>query len=471
MPGTNEFRAFMTKSKTSLSANDTEELYNEISKRERTENRFPLEVFNEKVKPYISVLNQKYDIPSSFIGLSMLCSYSTAIGTSYCVSTDGDRKTYLPVWACLVGISSSGKSVCIDEIFSWLNEKQDQYNDQFETETESLTPTEIQTTDMPTVVFRDSHIPTLIRWVLPDNPKGVLKHADELIEWINGMNQLSKKEGTDEQFWLSSWDGRSYSTIRSGKQKTSIPRVFVNITGGIQYAKIHKMFENDRDATGFIFRVLFAVPDEDKIADIDPRFKMPEELRAIHKETLKRLYSSLPVKEHKEKPRMCQLSDKSIDLFIAWSDKHRERINGIEDVLEKDIAAGVLGKMKNYALRFAAILHLSDKALDDNSFFHEHETVDEITMVRALKLAEYFFNAALDVYNRAQTIMYAPIEVLLTASMIKMNMGAGRIAELRYSSEIERDPDKAKALSRCKQRVARDIKKWTRQYPKVFGIR
>src|SRR5690606_37187291 len=113
--------------------------------------------------------------------------------------------------------------------------------------------------------------------------KGLIKYSDELLEWINGMNQLTKKEGTDEQFWISSWNCTKYSDIRSGKQKFVIRRPFVNVIGGAQYSVLSRMLSKDRDTTGFIFRLLLALPEVDKIAEPDPSFEVPREMYERHK--------------------------------------------------------------------------------------------------------------------------------------------------------------------------------------------
>src|SRR5690606_25830975 len=127
-------------------------------------------------------------------------------------------------------------------------------------------------------IYRDAHIPTLVRYVLPDNPKGVSKHSDEIMEWLNGMNQLSKKEGTDEQIWLSTWNGRSYSGIRSGVDTSVLHRPCVNVVRGIQPTVTCRLYAEDRGSSGFIFRLLFAVPEKVKCATPSQLSHMPDSI-------------------------------------------------------------------------------------------------------------------------------------------------------------------------------------------------
>lgn len=443
-----------------------DEIRDEIYKRERSPNVFPLDVFNDQVKPFINSLNKHYDIPASFIGLSLLSSYSTGVGTSYAVTTNGKDLIYLPIWAALVGISSAGKTIALNKLFGPLENIQNEYDQHWDDKTKGLSDVQVNFCKLDTVIYRDAHIPTLVKSVLPDNPKGLIKYSDELLEWINGMNQLTKKEGTDEQFWISSWNCTKYSGIRSGKQKFVIRRPFVNVIGGAQYSVLAKLFAKDRDTTGFIFRLLFALPDVDKIAEPDPSYEVPAEWAEKHRVTIERLYKNLPVDSFDDEPRRCLLTPDAVKLYQVWTKAKVKEINAMEDLDEKDIHSGILGKIKEYALRFSALLHLADKAMDPgfdgsafNSSFKQTEYVTSDTVQRALKLADYFFQSASHIYERVSTTMTAPAEVLIAATMLKLGRSFREIGEAYYNE----NSDKAKKA------MERKIKHWIREYPKVFN--
>jgi hypothetical protein len=448
-----------------LSTYSMDDIKEELMKRDNTKNVFPLDVFPEMLKPFINCLNKQYDIPRSFVGLSLLSAYSTAIGTAYTVTTNGKDLLHLPVWAALVGISSSGKTIALNHAFQPLTEIQNELDYAWEEKTAGLTLEQINRSKLDTVVYRDAHIPTLVRSILPDNPKGVVKMSDELLEWINGMNQLSKKEGTDEQFWISSWNCTNYSGIRSGKQKFVIHKPFVNVIGGAQYSVLPRMFGKDRDTTGFIFRLLFALPDADKIAEPDPTFDIPEEWSNRHKSVIYRLYKDLPVEYANEKPRRCRLSPDAVKVYMAWTKTKIRTINALTDLQDRDIHSGILGKIKEYCLRFAGILHLVDRALqpgyEENGFlnFKQEEVITSETMERSLRLAEYFYASASEIYYKVQTSMTAPAEVLIAATMMKMGKDTREMAALYYGF----DDDKYKL------KMWRQVKKWILEYPKVFN--
>lgn len=459
------FPQYMSNSKSNLSAMGIDDLQRELNIRERIPNIFPLDVFHPNIKPYIHALNDKYDIPRSYIGLTMLSCYSTAIGTSYAVTSNGIDLFHLPVWGALEGISSSGKSLAIDKVLAPLFEIQNKFDADWEHITQGISLEKIKDFRLNTVVYRDAHLPTLVRSVLPDNPKGVMKYADELLEWINGMNQLGNKEGIDEQFWISTWNCKSYSGIRAGKQKFMIPRPFVNVIGGIQPSLLPKLFAKDRDTTGFIFRLLFAKPEIVKIAEPDLFYKMPSEYSQLHENSIKAIYNNLIVTDPYQKPKLCILTVDAIRMYQEWTKKYIRSINSLNDISSKEIESGILGKIKEYVIRFSGILAITDLALDNNAivkspeFFNNEIMVPASVMERAIRIGEYFYESAKEITESAQKKMTAPPNVLLLASLIRSGKSYKQIAGLLYNDESERG----------KQRVYREIKKHSKDYPKVFG--
>lgn len=429
-----------------------------------TKNVFPLHVFNDKIKPFLSALNKGYDLPVSYIGTTLLSAYSTAIGTGFRINSGNEDFIYLPVWACLCGISSSGGTTAINKLYQPLFKIQADFDYDWKEKTKGLSREKLNQERMETVVYRDSHIPTLVRTILPDNPKGLCKHSDELLEWINGMNQLTKKEGTDEQFWISAWNCTPYSGIRSGKDKFVIERPFVNVIGKAQYPILTKLFAKDRDTTGFIFRMLFALPEEDRISQRESDFTMPTEWIDLYDRSITRLYKDIQIFDADD-GRHCILDPPANKLLDQWRREKTRIINQVDDTNEKSIKSGILGKVSEYAYRFAAILHLADKTFDQDYggdfhiAFKQQELISTATMARALALADYYYESANEVYDLVQKSLSAPPEVLATFFMMKRGKSNSEIGEVLYGSKNERNKTKAR----------RQIARWIKEYPRVFG--
>ncbi|MFD2163701.1 DUF3987 domain-containing protein [Paradesertivirga mongoliensis] len=468
-----------TNRSTEVSTATTSDLRHELEKRDSQNNVFPLEIFHPNIKPFLNELHTKYDIPRSYIGLSMLITYSTAIGTAYAVSRNGSDRMTLCCWGCFNGISSSGKSLAMDMCMAPLNELQNDLDAEWDAETKGITDDARMRKFIKMIIYRDAYIPTLIRSIMPFNPKGVLKDSDEILEWINGLNSLGKKESTDEQFWISAWDGRKYSAIRSGNQKTNIPRVFTNVVGGIQPDLLYKLFKNDRGSSGFIFRLLFSSPEVFKIAQPEPGYDIPYELKQMHANHVKRMWTDLPVEDGYEEPKVCIMTKEATSLIDTWQRNKANEINQIRDTREMNVHSGILGKMKAYAYRFAGILAVSDFAfeaykntanvfvnefgnLDRSNVFYPNELpITEKLMERAIMAAEYFFKSAVDIYEAVDNSITAPLEVMQMAALVK----AGRSIQFIADALL----DKRLTPKARKSAMNRKLKKAILDYPKVFG--
>lgn len=431
---------------------DTSELKAELEKR-AIDLVFPFEVFHPMAKDFMTYQHRYLDIPRSFVGSCMLAAYSSAIGTAYQVSS-GTGSSPLSLWVCMVGISSSGKSLAIEQSFKPLQEIQNE----FDREWEQFMGGSNSDEKMKTILFRDVVVATLARTVLPDNPKGVTKMADELLEFINGLNQYSQKEGTDEQFWLSGWGGFPYSGIRANRNKFSIPRVFTNVIGGIQPSIISKLFQKDRATTGFIFRMLFA-DSEPRIAEPDTLFRMPPELIEIHRKCIRNLYFKLPVTSAYDEPKNFILNHDANRLRDTWRKEKVQRINRMSDPLEKEVHGGILGKMYDYAIRFSALLKAADLSYE-NEPFHDSVTFDASLMERALKLADYYYQSAWKNFKAANKYVIAPIEVLRYAAYVRSGFTIQKMGDLEYPNVKNSDTRR--------KRASRELKKMVSTYPNVF---
>lgn len=454
----------------------TAELHREIEKR-KMENVFPFEVFHPSARNFMQLIHTHMDIPRSYIGLNMLSVYSSAIGTAYAVRRGG-RDMYMSMWSCMHGMTSSGKTVPFQICYKPLQEIQKDYDqtyleqerdremnrERMEVTAEGELQKQYREERLPDIIIRDAHIATLLRTILPDNPKGVTKEADEFLEWINGMNKQNGQEGIDEQVYLTGWNGGAYRGVRAGRQKFVIPRVFINVIGGVQPEITYKLFKNDRDVTGFIFRILFATA-EPRIALPDTTWTMPQDVEEGHRKCIHSMYKGLTVYDSFQEPRVVELNHEAAKMHHQWKRSRAIDINKMDDAMAKNIHAGILGKISEYALRFAGLLAVSDLAYEGLPFA-THIEIDTDYIERAIKLAEYFYQSAWDVYSNVNTSIIAPVEVLRYAGYVRANWTQQRIGDVEFPNLG--DSSKRGAEQRRKK-AGRTLKKMVNDYPKVFG--
>jgi hypothetical protein len=192
---------------------------------------------------------------------------------------------------------------------------------------------------------------------------------------------------------------------------------------------------------------------------------MPEEFYHVHDRLVKRLYKGLPIIEATDYSKKCLIEPAATKVYHEWVLAQVKEINSVEELVLRDIYGGIFGKIKEYALRFAAIIHLLDKANDkryDSDFYTNflmEEFVGVETMQKAIRLASYFYVSAKEVYEKVQRNMTAPFEVLLAANMLKRGLTKADICEAIYFSK-----EKTKQV-----KTARLLAQWIKEYPKVFG--
>jgi hypothetical protein len=182
-------------------------------------------------------------------------------------------------------------------------------------------------------------------------PSGMLLIADELAGLFLNMSRYSK--GQDNEFWLESWNGESYSVERQNRPPVLIKHLLVGMTGGFQPDKLSKALDGDRD--GMYARMLFCWPPapeyqplSDESAEIEPEI-VNALIRLI----------DLPAGEDGEfVPRhvnLASMARKEFDEFRAFVHNGKDGLEG----RERDWWA----KGASHVLRLAATLAFLDYAM------------------------------------------------------------------------------------------------------------
>ncbi|MEM7550870.1 MAG: DUF3987 domain-containing protein [Bacteroidota bacterium] len=449
-----------------LSTYSTDDIELELNKRKFDPLNFPLDVFHSKVRKYMTEIEREYNLAPSFIGGAFLSSYSSAIGTSYVAGFNQRDMVYLPMWLGLVGISSSGKSSAINFAYSPLKKIQKELAEQYDENIAQVAEENKRTLEVKEFIFRDTQVATLVKDTLRNNPKGVVKVMGELAEWINGLNLMGRGQGTDEEFWISSWNCDPYYKTLSGNKKYYVHRPFANVIGGIQWDILPLLFKGHRATSGFGYRIAFAIDNRDDIALYNPFYELPWELEKPHHTCINHLYYGLKVENHYQEPFRCTASKNAVQLFLNWRNEKHLELKLRPDRHEKNKFAGVLGKIIEYVMRFGALIHLSDKAYSPDygtlgKGFNHDECIHESEMKRALKLADYFFYSALHCYDTVEDQVNPNLLAMKVSFGIKAGNSHKVIAKTLWGEKYNNDAGRKK--------LERLIPKLMKDYPHYFG--
>lgn len=438
-----------------------EDLDEETRKR-RAGIAFPLHCLPEALRPLTAELANRLQGERAFIGLTMLQCASAAIGSGLRATMPNGWEVSLSMWGCCVGISSSGKSMTQGVLVRPLNQIQDEFN---ETYFEKLKENE-RSSDKPeaypnqkVLVVNDITFESLIRDVFGHNYKGIVRYEDELLKWLDDMDRYKGAGKSEGSFWTASWAASSSYTMRRANNKfiyIDKNHLVSSVMGSTQPDVLYRFYEKDRLQTGYIFRMLWAFAEVDRVISPDLSYQMPVELTDKYNTLIKTLHEELPMNFEDSRPTMTGLRPAAVKLMQEWQDKASKAVNKMEGVSDKNVKGGILGKIKEYAFRLSAILHVMDHTLSGHSPRNLPSTPDEY-MAAAIEIADYFMATGYEAYLTAKNRVIVPAQVLEFA-------GAWKSHQCNQS-------DLAKAMGITRQAVNKRLKAYMEQYPGAFGAK
>jgi hypothetical protein len=231
---------------------------------------FPVDIFPNDIQFYINECATKLDSNIDYMGVSLLWLISVSIGNSFAVEVKRGWIENGVVWVAVVGKAGIGKTPSINNIifplmksnskeikryikqskeFEFYNalskkEKEDHY------EVQEPKKTQFIANDITLEALVDLHQES-------ENAVGVFK--DELAGWFKDMNKY--RSGSDLEFWLSVWSGKSVSMNRKTAKSSFVERPFIPVLGGIQPAIFNSMSTEENKDNGFLDRMLLSFPD------------------------------------------------------------------------------------------------------------------------------------------------------------------------------------------------------------------
>jgi hypothetical protein len=241
--------------------------------------------------------------------------------------------------------------------------------------------------------------------ILQENPRGVVLVRDELMGWVQSMNQYREGgKGADQQIWLSAWSGSTVTVDRKKTHELGPLRVrhpFVSVIGGLTPDKLPALRgEKPRqraELDGFIDRVLLSYPPEPPVA-AENWLEISEAAKGEIRDTLNRLRSlkMVRVKDGETgkgwRPFLVQLTPCGRRAWQEFTEAHAAERNADDFPLH---LVGPWAKLRGYAARLALIVHMLRQVAGEV----QTESVDGESMGRAARLVHYFKSHARKVYT------------------------------------------------------------------------
>lgn len=360
---------------------------------------FPVEIYPKEIQHYILECNSKLDSNIDYMGSSLIWLISVCVGNSFVIEVKRGWVENSTVWISVVGNAGIGKTPSINNIINPLQkvnsreiksyykelDKYEQYaqlskkEKQEHIEVFKPKKTQFIANDITLEALIDLHQDV-------DNSVGVFK--DELAGWFKDMNKY--RQGSDLEFWLSCWSGRSVTVNRMTRKGSFVEKPLIPVLGGIQ-PSIFGMFATDENKeNGFLDRMLLSFPES--VVDVWNENELSQDLIRWYTDSIVRFYDVMKMEiirdDHAEiVPHYTRFEpDAKIEYQRIFN-----RITELQNSdNENEYMKSMYPKQKSYIPRFALLLHLFNSYFEGGNMY----SISKESVLKAEKLSNYFINCA-----------------------------------------------------------------------------
>lgn len=366
---------------------------------------FPIHVFPAKMQRIILELNTTCAFPIDYIAAAMLAAISVAIGNTHRVEVKRSWQESAIMYIAIVGRPGDCKSHPLTFVMrplvnaDWKNNQEFQKKHCEYQQAIAMSRKERISAELDEFPKEPKRLRYLVSDVTQEglsaihshNPHGLCLWVDELSAWFKNFTRYNT--GSEEQFWLSAFNGSTTMSDRKNCQNSIfIKRPFISVVGTIQKRLLTELANGERAANGFIDRILFAMTK----SNVKPRWNEDEVRDDLDREwerILNRLLSvECVVNEDKEPiPIVMRFTPDAKRRLYEWQHENAA-------LCDKEMSDNVVSffcKLEIYVLRFCLILRLVRWAVGEDQ--PRPSDIEDDDVVGAIDLAEYFRSNALSV--------------------------------------------------------------------------
>lgn len=362
---------------------------------------FPVDVLPSRLQRIIMEANLTLGFPKDYLAGSMLSAMAAAIGNTHTAEVISGWKEYSILFIALVGSPGTNKShplsfamqPLIDfdaEQAGLYSEALKRYNAAMELPPKERIASgyEQNPTEPKRVRFTMQDVtPEAVHRILSENPRGLILISDELAGWFKNFNRYNN--GSESEFWMSVFNHKvAMSDRKSSQSGVFIRNPFLYVIGTIQPKVLTELAGGNRNANGFMERILYVFPtDQTKVKwnreRKTPSFDISADWRAI----LSKLIDIVPSVDTNGEilSEDVPFTPEALDRLFSWQNEVTDRCNADGS----DTLTSIASKLEIYAVRFSLLLALADWACGN-----EKKMIDVSTVKRAIRLAEYFRSTA-----------------------------------------------------------------------------
>jgi hypothetical protein len=363
---------------------------------------FPIDIYPIEIQNYIIECNKTLDSSIDYMGCTMLWQLSVIIGNSIQIEVKKGWYEIANVWIAIVGKAGLGKTPSIHNIIYPLQKVNSrrikEYIKNYErfehyeklTKEEKKQHEEVKKPIKQQFIANDITLEALVA-LHQDSKNAVGVFKDELAGWFKDMNKY--RAGSDLEFWLSTWSGKSVSMNRKTASSVFVDKPLIPVLGGIQPNVLQTFYTEENKDNGFVDRMLLTDPDLKVVRynskDIDPATIQWYENAIV-------AFYEYVINNFLDYTEDYEILPKTAKLSKAAKTEWERIFNEITEIQnsddENEYMKSMLPKQKSYIPRFALLLHVLE-------FFMNSESIDPFqiskeSMLKAEKLSKYFIAMA-----------------------------------------------------------------------------
>ena len=384
---------------------DADRLINQACK-----SRFPVEIFPTMIRNIIWKMKEVLTYPVDYTASSMLVAIAMGIGNTHVLRFKSEWTVKDILYMALVGRPGANKSHPLRTIlrpyFDFDNEQYRNFCEELNHYNKVMAMSKKERKEQgyetePTQPIRHRFLVSDITQeamakALSENRRGICLYMDELQGWVKNFTRYNN--GSEEQFYISLFNGCSYISDRKGNANNiCIKDPFSCIVGTIQPGILTEMLRGSKSDNGFAERILFAIPEEqDKSywndSDMDVSY-----YRDWDNVIQKLIHLDITTDETgRVIPKVLEYEPEAKKLLLEWQHNWTDMIN--EE--ESDKKKGIYSKFEIYIHRFCLIIQIYKWLCNEGSA----DKVDFDTVAKAIKLVDYYKETALQVHDMMKGI-------------------------------------------------------------------
>jgi hypothetical protein len=368
-----------------------------IAQQSSTQNisALPVDVLPPRLQEIINEANICLGFPKDYLAGAMLTAMAAVIGNTHTAEIMPGWKEYAILFTALVGSPGTNKShplsfamqPLIDfdaEQAAIFGEAMKRYEAAME-----LPPKERAAKGYDTNPIEPKRVrftmqdvtPEAVHRILSENRRGLVLVSDELAGRFKNFNRYNN--GSESEFWMSVFNHKAAMSDRKSSQSgVFIRNPFLCVIGTIQPKVLTELAAGNRNANGFMERILYVLPSVQAKVRWNRERKSPSfDIASAWREILSRLIDIVPAVDSCGEiiPEDVPFSPEALDRLFSWQNEVTDRCNA------EGSDTPIASKLEIYAVRFSLLLALADRACGD-----EKKLIDADTVERAIRLTEYF---------------------------------------------------------------------------------